>query len=192
LKHDGFRSLAYVEHGRCRLVSRNGNDFKSFGPLSIGIADTLKDRSVVIDGEIVCLDGEGKPQFYDLLLRRGEPRLCAFDLLWCDGQNLQHEALTERKRKLRALIPPSSGFLFYCDHVEERGESLFRVACEYDLEGIVAKKKNDPYVERTQWFKIRNKDYSQWIGREELFEKERKTDLDLSYWNACTFACEGS
>jgi ATP-dependent DNA ligase len=43
-----------------------------------------------------------------------------------------------------------------------------------DLEGIVAKHSLAPYTtERTTWFKIKNRDYSQMAGREELFERER-------------------
>jgi ATP-dependent DNA ligase len=38
--------------------------------------------SAVLDGEIVCLDEDGKPQFRDLLFRRSEPRFIVFDLLW--------------------------------------------------------------------------------------------------------------
>ena len=189
LKHDGFRALAYVEHDRCRLVSRNGNEFKSFTSLNLAVADDLKSHSVVLDGEIVCLDKEGRSQFYELLFRRGEPRLCAFDLLWIDGENLRHASLMDRKRRLRSVIP-SSDRLFYCDHIEQHGESLFRMACERDLEGIVAKKKGNPYIDTTRWLKIRNKDYSQWAGRHELFERERKVDPDLALWNACTLACE--
>ena len=86
-KHDGFRCIAYVEYGRCRLVFRNGNEFKSFGSLNAAIADELKEHSAVIDSEIVSLDDEGKSQFYELLFHRGEPRPCAFDLL--------HENYTE-------------------------------------------------------------------------------------------------
>jgi bifunctional non-homologous end joining protein LigD len=81
-------------------------------------------------------------QFYDLLFRRGEPRLRAFDLLWIDGENLKYASLMDRKRRLRSM--PLSDRIFYCDHIEQHGESLFRMACERDLEGIVAKKKDDP------------------------------------------------
>jgi ATP-dependent DNA ligase len=47
-----------------------------------------------MDGEIVCLNDSGKPEFRDLLFRRGEPRFLAFDLLWCDGQDLRYAPLT--------------------------------------------------------------------------------------------------
>lgn len=65
------------------------------------------------------------------------------------------------------------------------------MACEHDLEGVVAKRKDDPYVETTRWLKIRNKDYSQWVGRHELFERERKADPDVD-WTTCTLACEAA
>jgi bifunctional non-homologous end joining protein LigD len=63
IKYDGFRALAQIEHGRCKLVSRNGNEFKSTFSESLGAE--LK-RSVILDGEPVCLDRDGKPRFYDL------------------------------------------------------------------------------------------------------------------------------
>jgi bifunctional non-homologous end joining protein LigD len=81
IKWDGFRSLVHVEHGACKLVSRNGNEFKSFAVLNEAIAAEVKARSTVLDGEIVCLAEDGKPQFRDLLFRRGEPRFLAFDHL---------------------------------------------------------------------------------------------------------------
>src|SRR3954469_22455628 len=74
LKHDGYRALAFVRDGTCRLVSRNGNDFKSFTQLAAAIPKVLRGSSAVLDGEIVCLDEQGRSQFNELLFRRGEPR----------------------------------------------------------------------------------------------------------------------
>jgi bifunctional non-homologous end joining protein LigD len=62
LKHDGFRSLAYVEDGKCRLVSRRRNQYKSFETLRDVLAG-LKAQSAILDGEIVCLDSSGVSQF---------------------------------------------------------------------------------------------------------------------------------
>ena len=103
-------------------------------------------KSAVLDGEIVCFDKRGCSQFKDLLFRRGEPRFIAFDCLYRDGENLQYLPLSERKHRLRGVIPESRENLPYCDHVEGVGEALFRFACERDLEGIVAKHKSDPYL----------------------------------------------
>jgi hypothetical protein len=80
--------------------------------------------------------------------------------------------------------------LMYCDHVERDGESLFRLVCENDLEGVVAKRKFDPYIpDQASWLKIRNTNYSQWEGREELFNRERETDPDFSVWEDCVKVC---
>jgi bifunctional non-homologous end joining protein LigD len=70
------------------------------------------------------------------------------------------------------VVPRHGDRLLYCDHIEEDGEGLFRLACEHDLEDIVAKRKYMPYrpAQETTWVKIRNRGYSQWAGREELFE----------------------
>src|SRR5579863_1992115 len=190
IKWDGFRSLAHVENGRCKLISRNGNEFKSFRSLSVVLGRELK-NSVVLDGEIVCLGEDGKSRFYDLLFRRREPRFVAFDLLRCDGQDLKYSPLIERKQRLRAVLPKLSNNILFCDHVENDGESLFRLACENDLEGIVAKHKYGPYLqEHAQWIKIRNQKYSEWAGREKFFEREREIDPDVSVWQNCVLACE--
>ncbi len=81
--------------------------------------------------------------------------------------------------------------MLFCDHVEGNGEGLFRLASEHDLEGVVAKHRYGPYLpdRETTWMKIRNRTYSQWIGREELFERERSVDPDMQDWDSCVRAC---
>ena len=70
LKLDGFRALAYVEDNQCRLVSRRGHLYKAFGQLAAAIAESLKGHSAILDGEILCLNERGEPQFTRLLYRR--------------------------------------------------------------------------------------------------------------------------
>jgi bifunctional non-homologous end joining protein LigD len=79
IKWGGFRALLYSDSDGIRLISRNGNTFKSFSELCEGLARDLKGRRCVLDGEIVCLDSLGKPQFRDLLFRRAEPVFYEFD-----------------------------------------------------------------------------------------------------------------
>src|SRR5215831_19987926 len=55
LKIDGFRSLAYIENGKCELVSRNGNTFRNFKALPQWIGEHLPVKNAVIDGEIACV-----------------------------------------------------------------------------------------------------------------------------------------
>lgn len=89
----------------------------------------------MLDGEIVCLDGDGKPNFRDLLFRRGEPQFMAFDILWTNGEDLRRLPLIDRKLRLRSLMPIGTGRFLYSDHAEGDGQGLFRLACEHDLEG---------------------------------------------------------
>jgi bifunctional non-homologous end joining protein LigD len=170
-KLDGFRALAYIERGSARLVSRKGNTFKSFPELATAVACALPGRSAILDGEIVCLDGAGKPQFYELMRRRGQRHFYAFDLLWLDGHDLRNLPLLERKRRLRAIVPPQPSLLLYVEHVIETGSTLFEAVCANDLEGIVAKLARAPYTPgATTWVKVKNPAYSQAEGRAEFFE----------------------
>jgi ATP-dependent DNA ligase len=99
--------------------------------------------------------------------------------------------LVEREHRLRAILPKDGQSVLYCDHIEATGEELFALACKRDLEGIVVKHKFEPYLqEAAQWFKIRNRKYSQWAGREKLFERERYVDPDIFLWDSCVFGCE--
>jgi bifunctional non-homologous end joining protein LigD len=173
LKYDGFRSIAVIEHGRCQLISRNGHPFASFSALAEGISDSLPNLRAVIDGEICSLDRRGRPQFKNLLLRRGNPPcFFAFDLLSFDGKDLRTERLLDRKQELRRLLAKTSPPfpLRYAHHVEGSGTALFRRVCKLDLEGIVAKHTSGAYVaeqQQTTWFKIKNRHYSQMEDRED-------------------------
>ena len=75
LKHDGFRTLAYVEGHQRRLVSRRGHEFRKWDVLCVEIAHSVRTMHAVLDGEIVCLDPEGRSQSYPLLFRRDWPYL---------------------------------------------------------------------------------------------------------------------
>jgi bifunctional non-homologous end joining protein LigD len=191
MKYDGFRSLAVINNGRTELVSRNGHPFNSFTELRRALTAPGSGRTV-LDGEIVCLDKRGRPQFNDLLFHRGEPCFFAFDLLMSDGKDLRSERLTERKHELRRLLSnmPTSR-MKYVEHVGQYGIALFQRVCEMDLEGIVAKHGSSPYItepQRTTWFKIKNRAYSQMEGREKLFEQERHRE-PAPGWHSCELAC---
>src|SRR5262245_53214128 len=120
IKFDGFRALAYVDDGKCRLVSRRRHEYSSFRALQAAIAQ-LRVQNAVIDGELVCLDPLGRSQFYDLMFRRREPYFYAFDLLWLNGEDLRALPLLERKARLRKLISSNAEcnrHLLYLDHLE--------------------------------------------------------------------------
>jgi len=159
--------LLHSDNEGVQLVSRNGNTFKSFAGLREGLARDLKGRRCILDGEIVCLDFDGTPDFRNLLFRRAEPFFYAFDILWDEhawsddeqerrrfrnGEDVRYLPLLDRKLRLRAVAPKGGKRILYCDHVDIDGVGLFRLTCKHDLEGIVAKRKSDPYlIEHATW-----------------------------------------
>jgi bifunctional non-homologous end joining protein LigD len=140
LKHDGFRALAIVEGHHCRLLSRHGHDFAQWPQLQEEIAHAVKAQHAVLDGEIVCLKPDGRSDFYSLMFRRDWPYFYAFDLLSLEGRDLRERPLLERNRRLAKIIPfHYETRLRLLGHVPGRGRDLFRLVCDIDAEGVVAK-----------------------------------------------------
>jgi bifunctional non-homologous end joining protein LigD len=173
LKYDGFRGLAYLEQGRCHLISRNGNLMSRFARLSDQIAAFLDVGDAILDGEVIAADETGRPQFYDLLRDTRAPAYVAFDLLWLNGADLRPLPLTERRQRLQGILPKGSVLISEALSVTGTGYKLFELMCAHDLEGIVAKRLKDPYGPRVRWLKIKNPGYSQNEGRRELFNRAR-------------------
>ena len=86
LKVDGFRALAHIEDGKGELISRNGNVFRGFAELATWIAEHLRVKNAVLDGEIACLDESGRPTFRDLIFRKRQGIFIAFDLFTWTGK----------------------------------------------------------------------------------------------------------
>ena len=172
LKHDGFRGMLYVDRDRAWLRSRKGNEMQRFDALSQQIRALLKGQRAILDGEIVVLDGEGRSIFADLMMGKGEPSYCAFDLVWLNGRDLRQKPLVERKRLLHELVPTDHPRLLYMSHLDSGGTRFFKLVCEQNLEGIVCKPKTSPYP--FTWIKVKNPNYTQTVGRREWFDRIRK------------------
>lgn len=80
-------------------------------------------------------------------------------------------SLTKRKARLDRVLPENGPTVFKVLTVEEHGTELFQAVQRLDFEGIIAKRKADPYTPRTPWYKIKNPTYTQAEGRGELFER---------------------
>jgi bifunctional non-homologous end joining protein LigD len=168
LKLDGFRGMLSIENGKGRFTSKTGKPLPRFQELADGLAKALKVRSAILDGEVIVMTDEG-PDFNALFFRRGRPAYAAFDLLWLNGKDLRGQPLWRRKRTLKKLIEGTP--VGYVDHVENPG--LYQVVAQRDMEGIVAKRKGDPYGPATVWIKVKVPGYSQMEGRWELFDRRR-------------------
>jgi bifunctional non-homologous end joining protein LigD len=170
LKYDGYRMLARREGTRARLRYRSGQDATRLWPEVARAVETLPLDDLLLDGELVVLDAEGRPSFQGLQARAGLSRpeeieraaaerpatLFSFDLLALGGHDLRPLPLLARKALL-ARVLPRLGPVRYADHLETRGEELLREVAARGLEGIVAKRADAPYRpgRSPAWLKIR-------------------------------------
>ncbi len=156
-KYDGIRALAYVEAGRLRLFSRNGNDVTAGYPEAAELVTLLSGRDAVLDGELVALDESDRPSFARLqqrihqinpaaaLLAAQPVRYYAFDLLSLDGAPTLELPYEQRRTALAELE-------LHGDHVRTPpnftgvdGEAVLHAADQAGLEGVVAKRLGSPY-----------------------------------------------
>ncbi|MFN2490950.1 MAG: hypothetical protein ABR529_14705 [Actinomycetota bacterium] len=148
VKWDGFRALVAARPNGVTVTSRNGHDMTSRYPELQGLCH-LAGQSIVLDGEIVCLDDDGKPDFAALWFRsRGSvsPTVCfmTFDILQLGDELVIDRPYRERRRILDELNVNDSYWCTPAIHVGE-GEALFAATREMGLEGVVAKRLDSRY-----------------------------------------------
>jgi bifunctional non-homologous end joining protein LigD len=163
LKYDGYRILAYLEERNVRLITRNGNDYtKQFQDIAYSLTDWAAGRTMVLDGEMVIADAEGRTDFQALqnyMRNPGNKKLTyiVFDLLALDGADLRGHRLIDRKETLDALMKDSPENLYYSKHIRGNGKAGFLAACESNLEGLVGKKADSVYSGKRSgdWVKLK-------------------------------------
>jgi bifunctional non-homologous end joining protein LigD len=170
-KYDGFRGLLYVTRRDCQFRSRRGNVLRRFQELCHWVREDLPVKEAILDGEVVALDPEGRQDFRALMEGRGNLHYAAFDALWVSGRDLRGLPLMRRKRVLHRIVQATTTAVSQVFSLEGRGSDMLRAAERLDLEGIVAKRKSDPYGPDAVWYKIRNEAYTQAEGRWELFRR---------------------
>jgi ATP-dependent DNA ligase len=155
-KYDGFRGLLHITRTGAAFTSKRGLPLKRFDQLAREVRDQLRVRDAILDGEVLAIDPEGHARFLLLMRGAGNLHYAAFDLLWLNGRDLRAKPLSERKCRLEQLIPEARPGLSRVLTVPEQGRALFEAVQRLDLEGIVAKRKADPYRPGTTWVKIKN------------------------------------
>jgi bifunctional non-homologous end joining protein LigD len=163
LKFDGYRILAFVESATARLVSRNGLDWTHRFPRLARELPRLPAKTALLDGEVVHLKPEGTSSFAGLQKALSEGRTddlvyYGFDLLHLDGWDLREAALVDRKEALAALLGRAAeGLVRYSDHHFGQGGEFYRNACNFELEGIVSKRRDAPYRSGRSktWLKVK-------------------------------------
>lgn len=163
LKYDGYRIVAFVEVDNARLITRGGKDFtKYFTPIAQSITNWAAGRAMILDGEVVIIDSQGKTDFQALQSYIKNPKdksltYIIFDILALDGADLRDYPLIQRKEILSDLLIDAPNNLFYSKHILGNGKQNLEAACRLKMEGIIGKKMNSKYTgtRNGDWIKLK-------------------------------------
>ncbi|WP_429157860.1 DNA ligase [Desulfitispora alkaliphila] len=172
LKWDGVRCLAKSKLDSQELYSRRGNRRTSRYPELSEALKKLTPKGVILDGEIVSLNQNGKPDFKQVLrrdlavnkstvnalMREISVTYIVFDILELEGKVLTEATLNERLELLHSVIPANSRLISPIQSIATEGISMYQAVSAEGLEGIVAKKKDSPYLlgkKSDYWYKIK-------------------------------------
>jgi bifunctional non-homologous end joining protein LigD len=173
-KWDGYRVQAIVAGGRVSLRTRNGHDAGAYFPELLGDPVWLAAPEAIVDGEVVALGEDGKPDFELLRARdagrpgrsdadptaagrsgvspgeralppRGTLRFIAFDLPWCAGRSYLDVALEDRREILRLVLRDDSRVAF-APHIAREGVAFYAAVAAQGLEGAMAKHRRSRYT----------------------------------------------
>jgi DNA ligase-1 len=167
LKYDGFRCLLHVDADRVKLYTRHLNDCTRQFPEFARVG--LRSSSAILDGEMIALGDDGKPDFEAVMSRfqsrkvksRQQVHFAAFDVLQVNGESTLHRPLEDRHEILQTIVAPSD--LISVVQFHEDGAALFESVKSLGLEGIVSKKKGSRYTldhRSANWLKIKNYQYA--------------------------------
>jgi bifunctional non-homologous end joining protein LigD len=169
-KLDGYRVLAYVDRRGVRMRSRRGLELAPTFPRLAAELQQQGPPDLVLDGEIVAFDADGRPSFNALQNRfqlknereiaaadKASPTLFfAFDLLHFAGIDLRRMPYADRRRHLAQCLLPSP--LVHLVHADEDGPTLERAALASGFEGVIGKRKDSRYEAGKRvpaWLKVK-------------------------------------
>jgi bifunctional non-homologous end joining protein LigD len=171
LKWDGIRAVAHWDGRRLRFETRNLRDVTVAYPELEPMGKALGATPLILDGEVVALDDQGRPSFqllqermhvtdrHTAARRAGErPVLyAAFDLLHCGDETLMPRPFTERRACLEALSLSGRTWATSPSFPGE-GAATYAAAEARGFEGVVAKRLDSPYLPGSRspaWTKVK-------------------------------------
>jgi bifunctional non-homologous end joining protein LigD len=157
VKFDGYRTLALKDGERVKLLSRNLKDATKLYPTVAREVARLKLDSVLLDGEVVAIDEEGRPSFQALHHQAAHTVVYyAFDVLQIDERDLTTTSLDERRQVLAQVLRGSR--LLRSEPLPGTPAEIEKAVRDLRLEGIVAKRRNsryEPGKRSRSWVKVK-------------------------------------
>lgn len=167
LKWDGYRLAVHIEQAKVRIITRGGHDWTHRFPGIEAAARHYMPNTMILDGEAVILDEQGRSDFGKLQnalggrggkLPAGNAILYAFDLLYLDGHDLTKMDYDARRMLLEEVVPiGQEGNIRLSEVFVVDPDLLLAHACAHELEGIIAKNRDRPYRSgrNGDWLKIK-------------------------------------
>ena len=163
LKWDGCRAQLRYDGRAVSLRTRRGRECSADFPELRAIAGMLGKRRVTLDGELVCLRGDGRPDFARLRHRltgsarnRHPAMLQVFDVLHLDGRSTRPLPYADRRALLEELALDGPAWRTPATIPINRRENFLAQVQELGLEGVVAKRLSSTYLPGrrcTSWVK---------------------------------------
>ena len=170
-KLDGVRVQVHKDGREVRLYSRSLKEFTNLAPEVVQLVRDWKCQSIVVDGEVLSYDGQGRPlPFQDTMRRFGRVhdisemqrevplRLSVFDCLELDGRPLVDEELQVRKEALTSVVSIEDRVPFIRTNAPNAAEAFYDDVLGMGHEGVMAKSPHSLYVAGSRtggWLKIK-------------------------------------
>lgn len=165
-KLDGIRLQAHRQGDVVRLASRTLEDLTARLPEVVDLVRSLPASSLVLDGEALMVDPDGRPRPFQETASRtathGEATAHVsgffFDLLHLDGRDLLDAPLSERLAVLDALVPEAHRVHRVQTADPQEAESFAASVLRDGQEGVVVKDLAAPWEAGRRgggWIKVK-------------------------------------
>ena len=165
VKWDGYRAIVTIAGGEAELTSRKGNSLTArFESVARAVVQAVKTPDCVLDGEVCALDENGRASFSAMQQGSGPLVLYLFDVLEVEGEPVVDLPLTERHKRLEALLDKRNRTVRLSDTFDD-GHALLEAVSAQQLEGVLSKRADSTYEpghRSRNWLKVKTQ------GRQEL------------------------
>ena len=170
-KFDGARVQVHKSGDQIAVYSRSMNDVSAAVPEVVHAVRNMPASDLILDGEVLSLDPEGRPQPFQVSMRRFGRKLDVeqmldelpmtpfwFDLLYLNGQPVIDEAQARRFGELTKLAPAGNIVPHLSTGDRTGAEEFLQQALREGHEGVMAKSLSAPYAAGARgqsWLKVK-------------------------------------
>ena len=169
VKLDGIRVQVHRSGELVRIFTRSLDDITDRLPEIVESVGAVPASELVLDGEVLALRADGRPEPFQLVASRTATRsadlgqdlalrVFFFDLLHVDGRTLLDDALTERVAELERVVPTELRVERALVSSPQELTAAFDSAVARGFEGVVVKRPDAGYAagrRQSSWIKVK-------------------------------------